>query len=301
VEGILELRSPGLTLVFRAFTSLGDGPFLMAAIPLAYWLWRKDAVARVTLVLLLSAVLNDHLKNIFVVPRPFMAPGSTVEALIKASGWSMPSGHAQSAAVLWGSLAWEIRRRWAFAAAACIASMVALSRVYLGVHYPVDVLVGAAIGLATVVVWYAAVGLAPRAMEKRTLTFQIAAPVVAVAVWLWLIPFTTAQGTLPAGAALGASAVLAFWIGICLDRRFLGYAPPGTWRGRIAIALLGLATLAVLRFALGWALAALSAPAWLQSVLVYAAIGAWISLGGPALFMRLGLATTTRSQAHAQS
>jgi len=300
VEWILELRSPALTLVFKAFTWLGDGSFLMTAIPLAYWLWRKDAVARVTLVLLLSAVLNYHLKNIFVVPRPSVATGSTVEALVEATGWSMPSGHAQSAAVLWGSLAWEVRRPWALAAAALIASMVALSRVYLGVHYPTDILVGAGIGIATVVVWYAALARSAGALEKRTLLAQITLPAAALAVWLAVIPPSTADGTLPVGAALAACTVLGFWIGICLDRRFLAYGPPRTWRDRIAGAVVGLATLAALRHGTKWVLSSQSAPAELWATLGYAAVGVWISFGGPWLFRRLGLTRSEESLAGAE-
>jgi hypothetical protein len=94
--------------------------------------------------------------------------------------------------------------------------------------------------------------------------------------------------------------VLGFWVGICLDRRFLGHTPPKTWRDRIAAAVVGLAALAALRYGIDWALTRLSAPAEVGAALGYAAIGVWISFAGPWLFRRLGLTRSERSLAGAE-
>jgi hypothetical protein len=189
---------------------------------------------------------------------------------------------------------------WAFAAAIFIVCMVALSRVYLGVHYPADILAGVGIGLATVVVWYALWARSPWPLEQRSLLLQIALPASILGAYLALIPSTTAQGNLPGGAVLAACAVLGFWIGLCLDRRFWGHVPPQTWRKRLVAAVVGLAILAALRHGIDWAHAASLAPAQLVAPLGYAAIGIWISLGGPWLFRRLGLTTSQGSVARAE-
>ena len=75
------------------------------------------------------------------------------------TSWSFPSGHALDTVVFWGWLAWRVNRPWFYGVAAGVTFMVSFSRVYLGVHYPVDVLAGAAIGLRIVVMYACVVKL----------------------------------------------------------------------------------------------------------------------------------------------
>jgi undecaprenyl-diphosphatase len=109
---------------------------------------RRAAPVVVTLVtVIISETLSRILKAGFDRPRPSIAHAD-VHALVAVPGnASMPSGHAWIAfacAVVLGGLAPRLRP-WLLA----LASLIALSRVYLGVHYPSDVLVGAVCGAAT--------------------------------------------------------------------------------------------------------------------------------------------------------
>ena len=76
------------------------------------------------------------------------------EGPIHESSYSMPSGHALAAATFYGLLAWEIARRfprfgrWPYLLAALLAFYIGLGRLYLGVHWPTDVLAGWTIGAA---------------------------------------------------------------------------------------------------------------------------------------------------------
>jgi len=108
---------------------------------------RPDAIV-LALGLAVSAALGQALKHIFARPRPDLLPWLTV-----THGWSFPSGHTLNAVTLAGLLAWLIGRRlggWrrrAFAVSVGLwAVLVGLSRVYLGVHYPSDVLASLAVG-----------------------------------------------------------------------------------------------------------------------------------------------------------
>src|SRR5689334_6122802 len=103
-----------------------------------------------------DAVLKDAIGR----ARPFVGDPSVHPSIALPHDPSMPSGHAMNAfagAVLLGSIV--PRARWALLALACA---VALSRVYLGVHFPSDVLAGAALGAAigAAVAW-----LLPRAED----------------------------------------------------------------------------------------------------------------------------------------
>jgi undecaprenyl-diphosphatase len=95
-------------------------------------------------------LLNTVLKTFYHRPRP-----SAVEPLATAFSSSFPSGHAMSAIVVYGTIAYLIARlvhhRWermlTCGLAALVILLISLSRVYLGVHYPSDVLAGAVVGL----------------------------------------------------------------------------------------------------------------------------------------------------------
>jgi membrane-associated phospholipid phosphatase len=124
------------------------GLFLILA---AAFAWRRRGLAlmgawRVLLSLVLSGlVVGGVLKPAFARDRPFIAnPGSPVVGP-RSTGFSFPSGHAADAvagACALGYL-WPRRRLWG-----TIAALICVSRLYLGVHYPLDVLAGALVGWA---------------------------------------------------------------------------------------------------------------------------------------------------------
>jgi undecaprenyl-diphosphatase len=102
-----------------------------------------------------GVALDEELKHYFARARPALA-----EALRQASGYSFPSGHAMGSTILFGALAYLASRalpRWRWKAAvnalACtLVLSVALSRVYLGVHWISDIAAGVSAGLLWVVV-----------------------------------------------------------------------------------------------------------------------------------------------------
>lgn len=166
------LASPWLTAVMRVITTSASG--LVAAgvaLALAVSWWRqvgRRAEAVVLLVTLAgSAALGQGLKALFSRPRPHLFPW-----LAAAGGWSFPSGHTLTALVLGGALAWLLgrkldgwRRAVVWAGAGLWVGLVGLSRVYLGVHYPSDVMASVAVGglclLATLCSYRMVVASAP--------------------------------------------------------------------------------------------------------------------------------------------
>ncbi len=144
-----NLRGP-LDGIVSAWSQLGHAGTIWIIISLLLVL-RKDTrrTGIITLIIMgLCYLFNDCLiKNLVCRPRPFL----TVEgltALTSPTSWSFPSGHAccaLAAANVW----WKrLQRRWVRVLLLVLAVLMALSRLYVGVHYPSDVLVGALIGTA---------------------------------------------------------------------------------------------------------------------------------------------------------
>lgn len=157
------MAGEGLDQVFLFFSAIGYQygvvPFDIALVAaLAWWRrWREALFATVGLGG--SALLNIGGKQAFARDRP-----SLWESIAPESTYSFPSGHAMGSmtlAMVVILLAWPTRLRWwVVASMAVFVPMVGLSRVYLGVHYPSDILAGWAVALIWVLgVWLV---LAPR-------------------------------------------------------------------------------------------------------------------------------------------
>lgn len=146
------LRTPLLDNVMMAVSALGDGSqrTVVTVLVALYLLWRRRwrwALA-VVLAMVGAAIITPAFKSFFHVARP-----SALYA--GADAFSFPSGHASSAAALYMTLGWmgarALPRRWrllvwTLAAAIVLATMI--SRVYVGAHWPSDVVAGAMLGAA---------------------------------------------------------------------------------------------------------------------------------------------------------
>jgi membrane-associated phospholipid phosphatase len=150
--------SPALTFIMRLMTNLGSALWLIVlglcvavAFTLAKW-WRGAALFVVTMAG--AIMLNITLKLIFRRARP----DSYFETL-QPSSFSFPSGHALLSLCFYGVVAYIIARSLSsptvrlliWTIAALIVGLIGLSRVYLGVHYPTDVLASYAVALAWVI------------------------------------------------------------------------------------------------------------------------------------------------------
>jgi undecaprenyl-diphosphatase len=119
---------------------------------LAIWLAvkeKKNVIAPV-LIAILSIALSDWvsnmLKHLIERPRPFIALESVKLLVGQGGSFSMPSSHAANSAAIIFSLSFRAKR-WVMWSILAIALLVSFSRVYIGVHYPSDVIVGAVVGI----------------------------------------------------------------------------------------------------------------------------------------------------------
>lgn len=135
------LRTPFFDTVFALITHLGEEMVFLAVAIAVFWCINKREGYYILVTGLVGTVVNQALKLICKVPRPWKYPDfSAVESAIpEATGYSFPSGHTQNVTGTFGAVArWSKRRAVRIVMIALIA-LVAFSRMYLGVHTPYDV------------------------------------------------------------------------------------------------------------------------------------------------------------------
>lgn len=149
-----SIRTPFGEQFAALVTRLGEETFFMLAGLLILWCLDKKWGFRFMVAGLAGTTLNQLLKAIFLIPRPWVLdPEFTIveSARAAATGYSFPSGHTQSAATVFGMTAAWRKKTGVTISCIVIILLVALSRMYLGVHTPLDVGVSLLTGTLCVV------------------------------------------------------------------------------------------------------------------------------------------------------
>lgn len=145
-----KIRMPVLNELMLLITKLGEETAFLVAALIVFWCVDKKKGYFLMAVGFLGTILNQGLKLSFRVPRPWVQdPDFTIleQARDAAAGYSFPSGHATSAVGTFGCLAVVAQRKWWRNVCIALAVLVCISRMYIGVHFPSDVLIGAGTAL----------------------------------------------------------------------------------------------------------------------------------------------------------
>lgn len=152
-----SLRNPVLDFIFSLITLCGEETVFMAVGMIVFWCIHKYKGYYLLCVGFMGTVINQFLKILCRVPRPWIKdPNFTIveSAREAATGYSFPSGHTQTSVGLFGGIARATKIRALRMGMIVLAVLVALSRMYLGVHTPADVLVSVAVALFLVFAAY---------------------------------------------------------------------------------------------------------------------------------------------------
>ena len=289
VRAIQTIHSPFLDTFFRAVTSLGDAEAYIFILPLLFWCIDTRLGAHAGLLFLVSSYAGNSLKDLWQVPRPYTLDPSV--KLGQADGYSLPSYHALEAVVMWGFFAVWVKRWWFWVLAIAMMLLIGFSRIYLGVHYPVDILAAYAFGGLFLAAYYFGRETIERTLRGLAFSWQI---ILSLAGPLFLAVLNPDFDVI-----LILSALSGFSVGLAFLGRSISYDAGGPFWQRVARYIVGVMVIAILylvpRFIPG-------TPVWLGEVFRYVGYwltGWWISFGGPWFFLRLGLASKVKEEANA--
>ncbi|HSR04354.1 MAG TPA: phosphatase PAP2 family protein [Proteiniclasticum sp.] len=147
IRAVQSIHNPFLDAFFEAITILGEEIFIVPLLLIIFWSVNKKFGEILAFTVFTSYLLNNSLKEFFSFERPIGEEGIRTLRPETATGKSFPSGHSQSAAATAGAFSLYLKNRWVTIVSLTLMVLVGLSRLYLGVHYPKDAIVGILLGL----------------------------------------------------------------------------------------------------------------------------------------------------------
>lgn len=313
---ILFVQSWGEWLLnpMEFFTFLGSEQFFLLVMPFLYWCLDTGLARRIGFILILGNGLNAILKLAWHSPRPFWYTRE-VSAYAFESSFGVPSGHAQNSVAVWGVLAAALAKNWLTGVAVLLVFLIGLSRVYLAVHFPHDVLVGWLIGGVVLWLYLRLEGPVKGWMKKTSLGVQLLTAFLASLAFVaigglvrstlndWALPVEWIENAHVAfpdeainplsldGLLTSSGALFGFAGGIAWLEARGGIDVSGAWWKRGLRFLIGVAGVVALWAGLGMVFpAGETLAAYALRYLRYALVGNWIAALAPEVFLRLGLA-----------
>lgn len=240
-----NIRMPGLNEFMLLITKLGEETAFLVAAMVVYWCVDKRKGYYLMSVGFIGTMANQFLKLACRIPRPWVRdPEFTIleDARKAASGYSFPSGHSQTSVGTFGAIAASCANPWVRGSCIAICILVPLSRMYVGVHTPADVLVGSGMALALVFVLKKPVLRGGDRTMYGLIGFMILLSLGLLA-YVELFPFPAdidaynlESGLKNAYTMLGCTLGLA--VAYPLERRLVDFSTKATWQGQ-AVKLLG--------------------------------------------------------------
>lgn len=154
---LATLRNPVTDFLFSLITHLGEETFFLVLAIFVFWCVDKRGGYYVLITGLVGTIINQGLKLLFRIDRPWILDPEfkPIESAIEeATGYSFPSGHTQNIAGTFGAIALFFKKRWLSITCGAIIILVAFSRMYLGVHTPMDVGVSILVAAVLLLVLY---------------------------------------------------------------------------------------------------------------------------------------------------
>lgn len=249
-----DVRMPVLNEFMLAITRLGEETAFLVIALVLFWCVDKYLGYYTLSVGFVGTVFNQFLKLLFRIPRPWVLDENFTileQAREGASGYSFPSGHTQSAVGTFGSIAYTTKNRKLRIVAIVLAALVALSRMYIGVHTPLDVVVSIFIAVFLIVV------LRPLMLQSNhkhvpALLSAMLLLAVGFLCFVEFFPFPAdidthnyQSGIKNAYTLLGA--VLGFLVVYIADEKWLKFTTKAVWWAQILKVVIGLVLVLIVK------------------------------------------------------
>ena len=299
----------------RVITFFGNEEFLLILLPTILWCFDVGVGFRVGLIYIFSGGLSVTLKILFGTPRPYWV-SNKVKALATATDFGLPSGHALSSMAVYGRIAIGIGTRWGYVIFGLLIFLIALSRLFLAVHFPTDVIVGLLVGGALLIIFIRLETPLRHRLQRMSISGQI---MIAILASLFIIGLglgtiaatdgrsvpsdwvTTAAAVAPEAKPLNprstdnfiaaSGALLGIGVGGSLLFSWGKFNAGGPWSKRVIRYIVGIIGIAVLYFGLKSILpSGETLLAQFLRYVRYAVVGFWAVYLAPRLFVALRLA-----------
>jgi membrane-associated phospholipid phosphatase len=311
---VIALQTLGAWLVtpMRFFSFLGTEEFYILIMPILYWCIDAGLGIRVGTIMLLSSGFNFIFKIPFLGPRPYWV-STDVQALWAETSFGVPSGHAQQAVTVWGSMADYLRRRWAWGIAFFLMILIGLSRVFLGAHFLQDVFAGWLVGVLLLWIflryWEPVVAWASKQPLGRQILYAFLVSLGMVLLG-WILVIATSDFVLPedwitnsarigdeeiapfamSGILTSAGTLFGLLAGVAWMASRGGWQATGSVWKRAARYLVGLVGVLVIWYGLGMVFPrGEDLISFVLRFVRYGLLGLWVSAGAPLFFMKLKL------------
>jgi len=259
-----QIRVPGVTEFMQIITYLGDEIAFLAVALVIFWCVDKQKGYYVMTVGFIGTIANQFMKLWFRIPRPWVQdPSFTIveQAREGAGGYSFPSGHTQSAVGTFGSIARVTGNKILRIVCIVLAVIVPFSRMYLGVHTPLDVSVAAIMGVVLIFL------MKPLVLDHdgKYFPYVIGAMALISIGYLCFTQFYPFPADVDAeNLASGAKnaytltgCVLGVFVVYPLDRKWIRFSVQAVWWAQILKVVIGLALVLAVKSVLTAPLAAL--------------------------------------------
>lgn len=274
IKYLHQIRTPFLDSLIKLFDFFDRQEFLFILIPFIWLGYTWIGGIRLFYTVAFSHIVNHGLKHWVALPHPFHEDSTL--GVIQVGGYSFPSGAAQTAVLLSGLLIIYWNNRWKWAIAATYTLLISFSRVYLGVHFPTDILGGWIVG-------FLLLGVYLLLFPKITSFFKELPPLAALLIsqsLLLLLMFC-----LPSKSMISICACAAgLGLGVFINRRFSISLPSPTLKRELLMrASIGSIGVFLLHF-LVFTFLPLSS---LREVFFQFTIGLWISFIAYSICLKL--------------
>lgn len=247
-----SIRIPGLNEFMLLITKLGEETAFLVMALIFFWCVDKKRGYLLMSVGFIGTMANQFMKMWFRIPRPWVLDENFTileAARDAASGYSFPSGHTTSAFGTFGSIAVSAKHRWTKVVCVVLAVLVGLSRMYIGVHTPADVLVGALTSIVLII------ALRKICLEDKGMKFLLAgmiAMAIGLLIFMELYPFPadTDAHNLESGLK-NAYTMIGSLTGVAIvyvvEKKYIQFSTDATWLAQILKAVLGLAVVLLVK------------------------------------------------------
>ena len=265
-----NIRTDFLTVFFTTITMMAEHLFLVLLLAILYWVVDKRKSRRLAWFMLFNGVFNGVMKSIVNMPRPFDKGVVKPIRMETATGSSFPSGHTQTATSFWMGSMFILKTKSTIVLGSIMIILTALSRLYLGVHWPMDVV--AAIVFGVIFTYFAHLLIDE---EGKFTAFHV---IVSSMLCLVVLIFNVETDL--------SKAVAALW-GLCLgsylEEKYIQFEVKGSRRYQMTKIVIGIIGILVIYIGMSKLFPAIK----VMSMIKYALVIIWIMAGAPYLFNKL--------------